>query len=63
MVKDLAQFDLLFLSYGQITIIVTVLEKSTKNLQFIGDNLQTASPIEQNPSPYVLEFQVATLDV
>ena len=51
MVKELAQLDLPFLSYGQITVNFCCFSKNGKNEQLFGHNSKTVSPIELIPSP------------
>ena len=63
MVKELAQLNLPFLSYGQITANFDHIFLSGKNRQLFGHNSKMVSPIELNPSPKVLEFCFASLDV
>ena len=51
MVKELAQLNLLFLSYGQITVNFLHFPKNGKNQQIFGHNSKMVIPIELNPSP------------
>ena len=51
MVKDLAQLDSPFLSYGQKTVNFCRFSKNGKNEQLFGHNSKTVSPKELNPSP------------
>ena len=63
MVKEVAQFGLPFLSYGQITVNFSNIFKNGKNLQLFCHNSKTVSPIELDPLPLVLEFSSASLEV
>ena len=58
MEKELAQSDLPFLSYGQKTEFFF-----DEKCYFFGYFFNIVCPIELIPSPWVLEFQYATLDV
>ena len=51
MVKDLAQLELPFLSYGQIIVYFSYSLESVKNLQLFDHNSKTVSSIELIPSP------------
>ena len=51
MVKDLAQLELPFLSYGQMIVDFFHSLESVKNLQSFDHNSKIVSPIELNPSP------------
>ena len=51
MVKKLAQLDLPFSSYGQITVKFCHFQENGPNWQLFGHNSKTVSPIELIPSP------------
>ena len=51
LVKDLAQSDLPFLSYDQITVNFYHFKKYGQNWQLFGHNSKTVSPIALIPSP------------
>ena len=63
MEKELAQSNMPFLSYSQKTAFFVISRKIIKNAVFFGYFFNMVSPIELIPSPWVLEFQYATLDV